>query len=148
MPQCTLFYHFILMPDNFTHQVESASTQCMIIIGAFHVNNTLINAYFKYILVSDRSPSPKGGRHTVDDPFAIPGYREARDRYRDEHSDSDRPADSPYGRPHDEVPAKKLRPDYDFAPLSRDPIPPPIGKPVEAPIDCEIIIINKQQMYV
>jgi hypothetical protein len=97
-------------------------------------------------IAREHSPSPKAGRH--DDPFSIPGYREARDRYRDEHSDSDRTSEPSYGRGHDEVPAKKLRPDYDFAPLSGDRVPPPIGKPVEAPIDCEIIIINKQQMYV
>ena len=107
-----------------------------------------MQCYFIY-LISDRSPSPRPGRRGSDDPLSIPGYREARDRYRGEQSDSsDRPGGSPYGRPHDELPAKKLRPDYDFAPLPRDPIAPPVGRPVEAPIDCEIIIINKQQMYV
>lgn len=99
--------------------------------------------FFVSVVTSERSLSPKPARRVGDDPFAIPGYREARDRYRIEHAD----LSDPYVRPHDEVPAKKLRPDYDFAPLSRDSIAPPIGRPVEAPIDCEIIIINKQQMY-
>ena len=115
-------------------------------IHLYCVANNLTFLLLRFF-IRDRSPSPKAGRRYSDDPFAIPGYREARDRYRDEHADSsDRVPNSPYGRPHDEVPAKKLRPDYDFLPLPRDPYAPLAGKPVEAPIDCEIIIINKQQM--
>lgn len=89
----------------------------------------------------DRSLSPR--RRSSNDPLSIPGYREARDRYRDENPDSSG------HRHYDEIPPKKSRPEYEFSPMSHKPYPPPaVGKPVEAPIDCEIIIIHKQQMYV
>lgn len=111
----------------------------------------------------------------MDDPFGAPGHREGRDRFRDDPYFKD-PSDrgplgpplkrSPYGPPRDvyknpddhlrpdpysrppmdDIPPKRMKPDYDFPPDSREPLPH--NRPVGTPIDCEVIIINKQQRYV
>ena len=119
---------------------------------------------------SDRSPSP--GRRGIDVPFGAPGYREGRDRLRDDPYFKDplyrlgpplkrspySPARDVYKKlddhlrpdsysrpPMDDIPPKRIKPDYDFPPDSRET---PHIRPVGTTIDCEVIIINKQQRYV
>lgn len=110
----------------------------------------------------------------MDGPFGAPRHREGRDRFREDPYPKD-PLDrsplgpplkrSPFGPPRDgykdpedliprsdpysrspimdDIPPKRMKPDYDFPPDAREPLP--YNKPVGTPIDCEVIIINKQQ---
>ena len=112
------------------------------------------------------------GRRGIDVPFGAPGYREGRDRLRDDPYFKDplyrlgpplkrspySPARDVYKKlddhlrpdsysrpPMDDIPPKRIKPDYDFPPDSRET---PHIRPVGTTIDCEVIIINKHQRYV